>query len=123
MVKTKYIIYALLLSITFLIPLSCYESPSTPIDKPEYTADQVVTVAKAQFTSCFKREMVGQDAGGIMRYHTVETPTIISAQYLGDSRWQVKIICSPGYRLIDPYNTVTSATLYFYESDGTLRQH
>lgn len=77
---------------------------------PTYTADQVIAIAQAQYPACFNRD------------RTVDTPSSISVKHIGGSRgaWRVEISCPARYFHND-YSMGTK-TLYFYESDGTLRK-
>lgn len=114
-----------LLAVGATLLITQQSSEQTPASQPDiqrYTADQVIAIAQAQYPTCFKRERIGEDAGGMFLYRTVDTPSSISVTYIGGSRgaWKVKISCPFGYRLGD--YAYVSKTLYFYESDGTLRK-
>jgi hypothetical protein len=108
-------------------------SESQP-DIPRYTADQVIAIVQAEYPACFKKELIGQDVGGIFRYIEVNTPPIISVKpsYMLDlyermrvaerggstAVWEVTVRCPFGYHFRD---YTRSKVLYFYEWDGSLR--
>lgn len=98
------------------------QSEQTPTyTTPTYTADQVIAIARAKYPVGFKQEIIGQDSGGLFRSRTVETPTMISVTYIGGSggAWEVKISLPRGYHFED--RTYGTKTLYFYESNSSLR--
>lgn len=84
---------------------------------PKYTADQVIAVAQAQYPVGYKYS-IGTPSTPSER---IETPTMISVRYLGGSRaaWQVDISLPPGYHYSD--GSYGTKRLYFYETDGSLR--
>ncbi|MDP2729044.1 MAG: hypothetical protein Q8O55_00965 [Dehalococcoidales bacterium] len=51
---------------------------------------------------------------------TQQTPTSITATYIDTAVWEVTIKAPPLYYLERPLSGVSSKTLYFYETDGSL---
>ena len=91
---------------------------------PKYSADQVISVVKAQYPICFKRERTGTDASGMFQYATLDTPSQISVQFIGGSKgaWKVTIASPYSYSLGSLNSGIASQTGYFWESDGALHQ-
>jgi hypothetical protein len=124
--RITYILSILLVGMP-LIFTACASTESTTISTPtqytpKYSADQVIDVVKAQYPSCFKRERTGTDANGMFQYNTVDTPTLISVQFIGGSKgaWKFTVTCPSGYYLVHASSGAISLTGYFWESDGGL---
>jgi len=117
MKKVRWVSILLLMAVLLFL-LGCSQPKvQTPTQYvPRYTADQVITVVRAQYPVCFKTERVGQDA------RTVDTPTQISVQFVGGTShaWKATITCPLGYRMRVVAGTTTIWLVYFWESDGSL---
>jgi hypothetical protein len=82
---------------------------------PKYTADQVIAVAQAQYPLCYK-------SFGVINENNSQTQTLINVKYIGEYIWEVNIKCPDYlYSLIRKGSGINSLTLYFYETDGSLR--
>lgn len=99
--------------------ISCANTPQPQTYTSKYTADRVIIIAQAQYPACYKTESRG--FGSTRESWEVQTPPSITVAYVGGSHaaWKVQINCPPGYHLKSPIGT--SLTLYFYETDGSLR--
>ena len=97
-----------------------YETP-IPTYTSTYTPDQVIAIVQAQYPACYKSEIASIDASGVFRHRTVNTPTSISATYIGGFRgkWKIIVSCPFSYRLY-PSSSAVKVKLYFYEDDGSL---
>lgn len=118
------VILVVLLVIGLIFTVGCGE-PEVQTPKqyvPKYSANQVIDVVRAQYPTCFKREETGWDAGGMMRYTTVDTPTQISVQFVGGTAhaWRATITCPPGYYIYIGTSTARVWIVYFWETDGSL---
>lgn len=108
------VVTVVLVLASVVIGCSQTQTPTTQPYKSRYTADQVIYIAQAQYPACYRRQS-GMD---------VQAPPSITVTYVGGSRaaWKVQITCPPYfYQLGQPLSGVTSKTLYFYETDGSLR--
>lgn len=89
---------------------------------PKYNVNQVISIVQAQYPVAYKHQSTGKDASGMFIYVDVQTPPSISASFIGGTRgaWRVEIKAPPTYFLARPLSGISSKTLYFYESNGSL---
>ena len=93
------------LSCVLFLTVSC--STPAPIYTSRYTANQVIYIAQAQYPTAYGAS-------------SKQTPPIISAVYIDTAIWRVDITCPCHYYLERPYSGISTKTLYFYETDGSL---
>ena len=93
--------------------MSC--EPIARTERPDYTADQVIVVAQAQYPPYDRTT-------GSSYYNNVQTVTLtpsISVAYIGEGYWRVYISCPSGYRASGVY-VGSNITRYFNETTGVL---
>jgi len=107
MMKKFLVIIAISFLASGLILCTQTQRPNTP----QYTADQVIEIAKAKCPLCFRMQQGERQV----------TSTSIDVRFIGGSRvaWEIKIIAPVGYIFTD--FTAGTKILYFYEGDGSLR--
>ena len=90
--------------------------PYTP-DTHVYTADQVILIVQEQYPTTYRRVGLGTEI------EDMETPPSITVAYVGGSRgvWGVQLSAPAGCSLEKPFSYVHVKTMYFHETDGTLR--
>ena len=115
MKKVRWVSILLLMAVLLLL-LGCSQPKVQTSTQyvPRYSAEQVIAVVRAQYPTSFKREVTGQ-------YST--TPTQISVQFVGGTShaWKATITSPRGYYL-QIGSGITSLEVYFWETDGSLRQ-
>jgi len=103
---------------TAMVGCSQTETPRQYV--PKYSADQVITIVRAQYPTCFKQEWSEVDG----RFRTLDTSSQISVQFVGGTShaWKATITCPSGYHLKIGAGQARQWVVYFWETDGSLRQ-
>lgn len=102
------VITAVLVLVLGIIGCAQTQTPQPKPDIPRYTADQVIAVAQAQYTS--------------VSYTKGRTSARVSVSYQGGGIWKVEISPLIGYVLEGPEGRFTGVrTRYFNEATNSLQ--